>query len=67
MTDTDAAVVFLADDGLKRTQILKKNKSQNHRVALIGSLVLPVQTEMHNFGTTPPKMLDSWDYKPTSC
>lgn len=48
MTDTDAAVVFLADDGLKRTQILKKNKSQNHRVALIGSLVLPVQTEMHN-------------------
>lgn len=29
MTDSDAAVVFLVDDGLKWTQILKKNESKS--------------------------------------
>lgn len=67
MTDTDAAVVFLAHDGLKQTQILKQNKSQNHMLAQIGRLVTAMQTKMHNFGTTPPKTLDNWDYRPTTC
>lgn len=67
MTDTDAAVIFLVHDGLKQTQILKQRESQNPRVVQIGKLVTPVQTEMHNFGTTPPKTLDNWDYQPTAC
>lgn len=51
----------------KRTQILKQKKSQNHRVAQIGRLDTAMQTEMHNFGTTLPKMLDNWDDRPTAC
>lgn len=57
---------FLAHDGLKWTQILKQNKSLNHKVAQIRRLVMPVQTEIQNFGTTPPKTWDNWEYRPTA-
>lgn len=56
---------FLAHDGLKWTHILKQNKSLNHKVAQI-RMVMSVQTEIHNFGTTPPKTWDNWEYRPTA-